>query len=100
MLVEAPIESLRSGLVLVDTPGIGGLNMAHDAATHAFLSQADALIFVGDATETFTTVELDFLDRAVAKCPVIITVLTRRDKVVDPAPVVEANRVKIAERTG
>ncbi|WP_409055941.1 dynamin family protein [Streptomyces sp. SYP-A7185] len=98
--IELPLEQLRTGLVLVDTPGVGSMNLAHDAATHAFLGQADALIFVGDLVVTFSTDELDFLGRALAKCPTVISVLTRSDQVVDPAPSLQAARQKIAQVTG
>ncbi|MEV0112675.1 dynamin family protein [Streptomyces sp. NPDC050844] len=98
--IQLPLDQLRTGLVMVDTPGVGSMNLAHDAATHAFLGQADALIFVGDLVVTFSTDELAFLERALAKCPTVITVLTRSDQVVDPDPSLRAARRKIADVTG
>ena len=101
-LVEmaAPLERLRSGLVLVDTPGAGGVNPAHSAATWAFMGRADAVLFVASAVEPLGTPELDLLTRALAVCPTVVTAVTMTDKVVDPAPVLDAARARIAVRTG
>ena len=38
---------LATGLVLVDTPGVGGLGSAHGAATMSALPTADAVLLVG-----------------------------------------------------
>ncbi|MFF3938073.1 dynamin family protein [Streptomyces phaeofaciens] len=94
--MEAPFEPLRSGLVLVDTPGVGSVNPAHTAATRSALPRADAVLFVGSAVEPLSTVELDFLRYALGQCPVIVTAVTMIDKVVDPAPVVDEARARIA----
>ena len=48
--VGLPNPFLERGIALVDTPGVGGLNAAHAAATLAFLPSADALVFVTDAS--------------------------------------------------
>ena len=40
----------KQGLVIVDTPGMGGLGAGHAAATLAFLPFADGLILVSDAS--------------------------------------------------
>ncbi|WP_405654834.1 dynamin family protein [Streptomyces sp. RK9] len=94
--MEAPFGPLESGLVLVDTPGVGSINPAHTAATRAFLPRADAVLFVGSAVEPLGTVELDFLRHALANCPVIVTAITMVDKVVDAAPVVARARERVA----
>ncbi|WP_431726911.1 dynamin family protein [Verrucosispora sp. TAA-831] len=98
--IGLPLERLRSGLVLVDTPGIGSLNPAHTAATRAFLPQADALIFVSSAVEPLGTPELEFLTHALARCPTVLVAITCIDKVVDPQPVVAAARSRIAAVAG
>ncbi|MFJ8013891.1 dynamin family protein [Streptomyces sp. NPDC096339] len=98
--MEAPFAPLRSGLVLVDTPGVGSLNAAHTAVTHAFLPRADAVLFVGAAIEPLATVELDFLRYALEQCPVIVTAVTMIDKVVLAAPVVAEARERIAAVSG
>lgn len=100
--LTAPVPLLRHGLVLVDTPGIGSLNIEHATATYAFLSKADAVLFVGAADERMSTAELSYLKDAIDKCPVVITVLTKIDKLFDPGPEVEVAvaRDRIARLTG
>ncbi|MER5465436.1 dynamin family protein [Streptomyces sp. NPDC002668] len=98
--IQAPVPQLEGGLVVVDTPGVGSLNGEHTAATHAFLERADGLVFVCDAIEPLATYELDFLSRALTKCEVVITAVTKTDKVRDARPVVAGAREKIAVRTG
>ncbi|UJV39940.1 dynamin family protein [Streptomyces sp. AMCC400023] len=98
--IQAPVPQLESGLVLIDTPGVGSVNPEHTTATRAFLEHADGLVFVCDAIEPLATYELDFLDEALGKCEVVITVVTKTDKVADPSPVVMGAREKIAARTG
>jgi len=78
--IEVPRELLRQGLVLTDTPGVGGgLAAAHAAATLRALSLADALVFVSDASQEYTATELDFLRQAAAMCPEVVCVLTKID---------------------
>lgn len=95
--ITAPIDALKAGLVLADTPGVGSLNPAHAAATTALLRQADAVIFVASATEPLGTIELDFLAEATRQCPVLVTAITMIDKVVDSSPVLAAARERIAK---
>jgi hypothetical protein len=96
----APVDSLRSGLVLVDTPGVGSLNPAHTAATSGFLPEADALLFVASAVQPLSTVELAFLTRAYEICPLVLTAVTMIDKTVDEQQVVAQARARIATVTG
>jgi GTP-binding protein EngB required for normal cell division len=100
--LTAPIERLRHGLALVDTPGIGTLNVEHAMATYAFLSKADAVLFVAAADERMSTAELSYLIDAIDQCPTVITVLTKTDKLVDPGPAgeVAVTRERIAEVSG
>jgi len=62
--VSLPNPFLRHGISLIDTPGVGGLNAAHAAATLAFLPLADALVFVTDASAELSGPELEFLETA------------------------------------
>jgi hypothetical protein len=73
--VALPHPFLGRGFVLVDTPGVGGLNAGHAAATLAFLPSADALVFVTDASAELSEPELSFLATALrAGRPVIVAV--------------------------
>jgi hypothetical protein len=77
--VRIPRALLASGLVLVDTPGIGGLGSAHSAASLAAISLADAVLFVTSAAQELTRSEMEFLRRARSMCPTVACVLTKTD---------------------
>ena len=79
VIVQLPRNMLASGLVIVDTPGVGGLGSAHAAASLAAVSMADAVLFVTDAAQELTAVELQFLQRARQMCPATVCVLTKID---------------------
>ena len=74
-----PRKLLEGGLVLVDTPGVGGLVSAHTAATLAALPLADAVLLVTDATSELSAPEVDFLRLVVERCPVVVLVVTKVD---------------------
>lgn len=77
--IQLERELLRSGLVLIDTPGVGGLGSAHATAALGALSLADAAVFVTDASQELTRTEIDFLRRAVELCDTVIGVITKVD---------------------
>ncbi|WP_243754306.1 dynamin family protein [Labedaea rhizosphaerae] len=77
--VNIPRSILEGGLVLVDTPGVGGLGSVQGAATMAALTSADAVLLVSDASQEYTAPELDFLRTAMAACPNVACVLTKAD---------------------
>jgi Dynamin family len=77
--IGVPSELLADGLVLVDTPGVGGLGSAHGAITIGALPMADALIFVSDGSQEYSAPELDFLRMARSMCPNVVCVLTKTD---------------------
>jgi GTPase SAR1 family protein len=73
-----PSPFLKTGISLIDTPGVGGLGGAQ-RATLAFLPLADALLFVSDASAELSAPEVDFLQRAVEACPSVVLVLSKID---------------------
>lgn len=77
--VGIPRKLLAGGLVLVDTPGVGGLGSAHGAATMSALPSADAVLLVSDAAQEYTGPELEFLDAAMKLCPNVGCVITKTD---------------------
>jgi hypothetical protein len=77
--VGIPRDVLKSGLVLVDTPGVGGLGSAHGAATMGALTGADSVLLVSDASQEYTKPELDFLHAAMQLCPNVACVVTKTD---------------------
>jgi GTPase SAR1 family protein len=64
VVIQLPHEKLRSGLVLLDTPGVGGIYAAHDKVTDDALAEANAILFVAGLSEPLTEKELGFLERA------------------------------------
>jgi GTPase SAR1 family protein len=77
--VRIPAPVLESGIVLIDTPGAGGLDSAQAMATLVALQSAHAVIFVTDALQEFTSAELRFLDEVVDRCPFVLVVLSKID---------------------
>ena len=77
--VDIPRKLLAGGLILVDTPGVGGLGSPHTATTLGALPMADALILVSDASQELTAPELEFLVTARRMCPNVLCVLTKID---------------------
>ena len=77
--VRLPRAVLSGGLVLVDTPGVGGLGSAHALATLAALATADAVLLVSDASQEFSEPEMEFLRQALRLCPTVTCVLTKTD---------------------
>jgi GTPase SAR1 family protein len=64
VVIQLPHDKLRSGLVLLDTPGVGGIYAAHDKVTDDALAEANAILFVAGLSEPLTEKELAFLERA------------------------------------
>src|SRR5690606_36492783 len=77
--VRVPRKLLSTGLVLVDTPGVGGLGSAHAAARLAAAAMADALIFVTDTAQELTHSEVQFLRQARDLCGTAVCALTKTD---------------------
>ena len=67
--IRVPRQLLSSGLALVDTPGVGGLHSVHGAATMAALGTAEVVIFVTDASQELSAVEVEVLRIAAATLP-------------------------------
>ena len=77
--VGVPNELLESGLVVIDAPGVGGLDAAPARTTLAVLPRADALVFVLDAAAPLSRPELQFLERATERIGAVLFVLTKID---------------------
>jgi len=78
--VTLPRRLLHDGLVIVDTPGVGGgLSAAHAATTLRALTAADVVLFVSDAGQEYGGPELDFLRQAADLCPTVVCALTKID---------------------
>jgi GTPase SAR1 family protein len=102
MAIETPNEKLKDGLILVDTPGVGGLQQGHNEATYAFIPNADVVLFVSDALAPLTTEELAFVGRIAQHCPSMLFVITKIDLKgsADRAAIIANNRAKLATVLG
>ena len=94
--VGLPHRMLRSGLCLVDTPGVGGLDSAHGFLTLGALGMAEATLFVTDAAQELTAPELEFLKTAVERCPLTALVVTKTDLYPQWRRIVELDRGHLA----
>lgn len=64
--IGLPLPALKQGLVVIDTPGVGGLDPRHATLTNLFIPKADIVLFMTDVNEPMTTTELDFFKTKVA----------------------------------
>lgn len=90
--IALPRQLLEAGLVVVDTPGVGGLQSVHGAATEAFLGSADVVLFVSDASQELTANEIEFLAQARKACPNVACVVTKVDLYLEWRRIVDLNR--------
>jgi GTPase SAR1 family protein len=82
--VQLPSESLRTGLFLVDTPGLGSAIAANTKTTESFLPQADAILFVTSVEAPLSSEEMSLLRRTSELGRQIFLVLNKTDLVVQP----------------
>ncbi|HWM07616.1 MAG TPA: dynamin family protein [Actinophytocola sp.] len=94
--VGLPRDLLSGGLVLIDTPGLGGVGSVRTAATFAVLANADAVLMISDATSELCPSELELLKRVARICPAVTVVLTKIDIVPRWRRVAERNRARLA----
>ncbi|WP_232292021.1 dynamin family protein [Frankia sp. QA3] len=78
--VGLPRRLLATGLTLLDTPGLsGGLADGRAAATLRAAADADAVVFVTDASQELTAPELDLIRRLAGLGPTVLLALTKVD---------------------
>ncbi len=77
--IGLPHPVLARGVVLIDTPGVGGMSRGHRDLALAALGQADALLFTVSAEEPIARSELEFLVEASQRTERIILVVTKSD---------------------
>ena len=94
--IGLPHRMLRSGLCLIDTPGVGGLDSAHGFLTLGALRMAEGTLFVTDAAQELTAPELEFLKTAVERCPLTALVVTKTDLYPKWRRIVELDRGHLA----
>ncbi|MFC4374126.1 dynamin family protein [Nocardia halotolerans] len=91
-----PNQLLGEGIVLVDTPGVGGHSSAYSAAVLGMVPGADAVLLLTDASTELTAPELSFLRQVRELCPTVAVLLTKVDMYPHWRQVAEADRAHIA----
>jgi hypothetical protein len=80
--VQAPALILKDGLVLVDTPGVGGLFKKHREITFRHAPKADGIFFVTDSIESpIGSDEVKFLTELRQVTPLLYFVQTKAAQV-------------------
>lgn len=59
--IGLPLQALKDGITIIDTPGVGGLDPRHATLTNFFIPEADIALFMTDVNEPMTTTELGYL---------------------------------------
>jgi ethanolamine utilization protein EutP (predicted NTPase) len=95
--VRVPRQLLASGLALVDTPGVGGLHSVYGAATMAALGTAEVVLFVSDASQELSGMEIEVLRSAAAACPTVVCVVTKTDLYPAWRRITELDRQRLAD---
>jgi hypothetical protein len=97
--VQLPHPMLRSGLTLIDTPGVGGLDSAHGVLTLQALDGAHAALLVTDAAQELTAPEMRFLRMVLDRCPQTACVVTKTDLHAEWRRIMELDRAHL-DRAG
>lgn len=88
--VQAPAPLLKDGLLIIDTPGVGGLFKEHRDITWRYAPRADAIFFVTDSVESsIGRDEIAFLKELRTVTSLIYFVQTKKDE----APSIEARSI-------
>ena len=95
--VLLPHPLLDAGLVLLDTPGLGGLLGAHGTMTLNALDQSSALVLVLNAAAPATADEFAFLDRARDRVGETLIVESAGPEATDAVAVAAADRAALRE---
>lgn len=78
--VALPAPRLIDGLVVLDTPGVNGLDELAARRAVAATRTVDAVVYVIDASSPFTTSELRLLSEVSARVRSVVVVVTRIDR--------------------
>ncbi|MEU6562303.1 dynamin family protein [Nocardia nova] len=77
--IELPNPLLADGIVVVDTPPVGGQATAASAGVLALAPAADAVLVLSDASTELTEPEVEFLRQVRELCPAVAVVLSKID---------------------
>lgn len=76
------IENLPSGVVIVDTPGIGSTYKKHTEIAKAFMQEADAVIYLCSPKHPIVKVDVDFIKNTILPIktlPNVMFVMSKAD---------------------
>jgi len=80
--IQSPNPLLKKGIVIIDTPGLGGIIKQHKEITWKYVPNADAIFFVCDSVEAqLSRSEIDYLQRLKNLSSYIFFVQTKIDLV-------------------
>lgn len=98
--IELPNDKLKSGITIIDTPGVGGLNPAHGFMTNEFIQRADVVLFAVDTLTPLTETELQFYNQNIYAHNILtIFLLNKCDVIQDYQPMLDDIRQKVSEIT-
>ncbi|MFD4434023.1 dynamin family protein, partial [Nocardia sp. NPDC058497] len=89
---ELPNQLLADGIVLIDTPGVGGHGSACAAGVLGLAAAADAVLVLSDASTELTEPELTFVRQIRELCPTVAVLLAKTDLYPHWHRVLEADR--------
>ncbi|MGC0365710.1 hypothetical protein ABH922_003694 [Rhodococcus sp. 27YEA15] len=93
--VGVPSPLLADGLVLIDTPGVGGHGNPHAAGTLGLVTAADAVLVLSDSSQEFTEPELGFIRQIVSLCPAVAALISKIDLYPHWRQILEADRAHL-----
>jgi ethanolamine utilization protein EutP (predicted NTPase) len=93
--IGTPHDLLAQGVVLIDTPGMSGMDSARASAVLSLLPGADVVLFVSDASQEYTEPEISYLRQIQQLCPTVIGVITKIDLYPRWADIQRANRTHL-----
>jgi len=77
--ISLPNEKLKDGLIIVDSPGVGGMNPVHDYWTSYFIDQVDIVLFVVSAERPMESSEVNFYKEKILskakKCAFVLNMI-------------------------
>lgn len=80
--IQVPHPLLKSGVAIIDTPGLGGLFEKHRDITWRYIPSADAIFFVLDSVEAVASkTEMECLAKLRNLSPLIFFIQTKTDLV-------------------
>nr|WP_261777895.1 MULTISPECIES: dynamin family protein [unclassified Rhodococcus (in: high G+C Gram-positive bacteria)] len=96
--ISVPSPLLKDGLVVIDTPGVGGHGNPHANSTLGLVTSADAVLVLSDSSQEFTEPEVAFLRQVVTLSPAVACLVTKTDLYPHWRRIVEADRGHLARQ--